>query len=45
MCKGVKNSHSVTSLNFSGCGLGKSGTEILAKVVKVSADVIQIDII
>ena len=35
ICKGVKNSQSVTSLNFTGCELGPAGTEILAKVVKV----------
>ena len=31
----MKNSQSVTSLNFTGCELGPAGTEILAKVVKV----------
>ncbi len=35
LCKGVKNSTSVSSLNFTGCGLSWKGAETLAKVIKV----------
>lgn len=37
LCKGIKNSHSLTSLNFTGCSLTWKGGDTLSKVVKHQA--------
>jgi len=36
LCHVIKNSLSVTSLNFTGCGLSAKAAEVLAETVKVS---------
>jgi len=35
LCHVIKNSMSVTSLNFSGCGLTAKSAEVLAETIKV----------
>ena len=35
ICKGIKNSASINSVNFTGCSLSWKGADSLAKVVKV----------
>jgi len=35
LCHVIKNSMSITSLNFSGCGLSAKAAEVLAETVKV----------
>jgi hypothetical protein len=35
LCRVVKNAVSVTSLNFSGCGLSWKSAEVLSEVIKV----------
>jgi len=36
LCHVLKNSMSITSLNFTGCGLSVKSAEVLAETVKVS---------
>jgi len=36
LCHVIKNSLSVTSLNFTGCGLSSKSAEVLAETIKVS---------
>jgi len=35
LCHVIKNSMSVTSLNFTGCGLSAKAAEVLAETIKV----------
>ena len=42
--RGIKNSFSVTSLNFTGCGLSSRGCEVLADIVRVGVHYNTIDV-
>ena len=35
LCHAIKNSMSITSLNFTGCGLSAKAAEVLAETIKV----------